>query len=764
MNRPDYQSVGKSVRKKDSLQLLLGKPVFTEDIAPDALVVKLLRSPHANAIVEDIDTSKAKKIAGVVDVYTWEDVPGERFSNAGQTYPETSPYDRLIIDRHVRYVGDVVAIVAAESEKAAEAALSRIKVTYDVLDPVLDFRAAKDNPTLVHPEDNWHMLCDLGGDNKRNLVGTTADADGDVEAVFADCDIVLERTYHTKAFNQAMMETFRTYTELDRYGRLHVISSTQIVFHVRRILSHALGIPKSRIRVEKPRIGGGFGAKQTAVCEVYPAFVTMKTGRPAMCVFTRKEAQTCGSPRHEMEIKVRLGANDDGRIRALDVTTLSNSGAYGEHGWATVGLTGHKSIPLYTGSLEAFKFTADVVYTNMQPSGAYRGFGATQGQFAVETAVNELAEMLRRDPIGLREQNMLREGMIMPAYFNEVANACALDRCLDRCRQMFDWEAKYPVRDMGNGKVRAAGVAMSMQGSGIAGIDSGSVTVRLNDDGTYMLVIGAADMGTGCDTILAQMVAEHMECSVDDVSVFGADTDASPYDSGSYASSTTYVTGMAVEKACAQLKECFCAIAAEVLGCAADELAFEGGCVVRESTGETVSLPAIAEKSQCNSCQLAEATAMHSSPVSPPPFMVGMAEIELDRETGTVEVLNFDAVVDCGIPINPALARIQVEGGIVQGIGHTLMEDVTRTPKGAIRESSLFTYRLPTRLDVGQIDVEFEHSYEPTGPFGAKSIGEIVINTPAPAIAHAIYRATGVWHRELPILPEHVLLAKPEAD
>ena len=764
MNRPDYQSVGKSVRKKDSLQLLLGKPVFTEDIAPDALVVKLLRSPHANAIVEDIDTSKAKKIAGVVDVFTWEDVPGERFSNAGQTYPETSPYDRLIIDRHVRYVGDVVAIVAAENEKAAEAALSRIKVTYEVLDPVLDFRAAKDNPILVHPEDNWHMLCDLGGDNRRNLVGTTADADGDVEAVFADCNIVLERTYHTKAFNQAMMETFRTYTELDRYGRLHVISSTQIVFHVRRILSHALGIPKSRIRVEKPRIGGGFGAKQTAVCEVYPAFVTMKTGRPAMCVFTRKEAQTCGSPRHEMEIKVRLGANDDGRIRALDVTTLSNSGAYGEHGWATVGLTGHKSIPLYTGSLEAFKFTADVVYTNMQPSGAYRGFGATQGQFAVETAVNELAEMLRRDPVGLREQNMLREGMTMPAYFNEVANACALDRCLDHCRQMFDWEAKYPVRDMGNGKVRAAGVGMSMQGSGIAGIDSGSVTVRLNDDGTYMLVIGAADMGTGCDTILAQMVAEHMECLVDDVSVFGADTDASPYDSGSYASSTTYVTGMAVEKACAQLKERLCAIAAEVLGCAADELAFEGGCVVRESTGETVSLPAIAQKSQCNSCQLAEATAMHSSPVSPPPFMVGMAEIELDCETGMVEVLDFAAVVDCGIPINPALARIQVEGGIVQGIGHTLMEDVTRTPKGAIRESSLFTYRLPTRLDVGQIDVEFEHSYEPTGPFGAKSIGEIVINTPAPAIAHAIYRATGVWHRELPILPEHILLAKPEAD
>ena len=440
MDKPEYRSVGKSVRKKDSLQLLLGKPVYTEDIVPDALVVKLLRSPHANAMVKTIDTSKAKKVPGVVDVYTWEDVPNQRFSNAGQTYPETSPYDRLIIDRHVRFVGDVVAIVAAENEKAAQTALSRIKVEYDVLEPVLDFRTAKDNPVLVHPEDNWHMLCDLGGDNTRNLVGTTSDAGGDIEAVLADCDVVLERTYHTKAYNQAMMETFRTFTQLDRYGRLHVISSTQIVYHVRRILSHALGIPKSRIRVEKPRIGGGFGAKQTAVCEVYPAFVTMKTGRPALCVFSRKESQTCGSPRHEMEIKVRLGANSDGRIRALGVTTLSNSGAYGEHGWATVGLTGHKSIPLYTGSLEAFKFDANVVYTNMQPSGAYRGFGATQGQFAVESAVNELAAKLGRDPVELREQNMVREGMAMPAYFGEVANACALDRCMQHCSDMFGWK------------------------------------------------------------------------------------------------------------------------------------------------------------------------------------------------------------------------------------------------------------------------------------------------------------------------------------
>ena len=729
MDKPEYRSVGKSVRKKDSLQLLLGKPVYTEDIAPDALVVKLLRSPHANAMVKTIDTSKAKKVPGVVDVYTWEDVPDQRFSNAGQTYPETSPYDRLIIDRHVRFVGDVVAIVAAENEKAAQTALSRIKVEYDVLEPVLDFRTAKDNPVLVHPEDNWHMLCDLGGDNARNLVGTTSDAGGDIEAVLADCDVVLERTYHTKAYNQAMMETFRTFTQLDRYGRLHVISSTQIVYHVRRILSHALGIPKSRIRVEKPRIGGGFGAKQTAVSEVYPAFVTMKTGRPALCVFSRKESQTCGSPRHEMEIRIRLGANDDGRIRALGVATLSNSGAYGEHGWATVGLTGHKSIPLYTGSLEAFKFDANVVYTNMQPSGAYRGFGATQGQFAVESAVNELAAKLGRDPVELREQNMVREGMAMPAYFGEVANACALDRCMQHCSDMFGWKEKFPVRDMGNGKVRAAGVAMSMQGSGISGIDVGSVTVKLNDDGGYMLLIAAADMGTGCDTILAQMVAEHMECPVDAVSVFGADTDASPYDSGSYASSTTYVTGMAVEKACTQLKERLCAIAAEELGCDAAELRSRADAFATRPRAHGLAVRDRREKP----VQLPPCPGGHR-----PAFLAGVPAAvhgghgrdrarPRDRRGRGARLRRRGRLRH---PHQPALARIQVEGGIVQGIGHTLMEDVTRTPKGAIRESSLFTYRLPTRLDTGRINVEFEHSYEPTGRSARSPSARSSCNTP----------------------------------
>ena len=763
MEHKKYNAINQPVRKKDSMQLLLGKPVYVEDIAPkDALAVKLLRSPHANAIVEEINVSVAKKVPGVVDVYTWEDVPKQRFAIAGQTYPEPSPYDRLILDRHVRFVGDVVAIIAAENEKAALKAMKLIKVNYKILEPVLDFHQAKDNEILVHPEEDWLAQVPVGGDARRNLVASEISGDGDVDAVLADCDDVLEHAYHMRSFNQAMMETFRTYTELDRYGRLHVISSTQIVFHVRRILSRALGIPKSKIRVEKPRIGGGFGAKQTAVSEVYPAFVTLKTGRPAQLIFTRQESQMAGSPRHEMEVRVRLGADKDGHIRGLDLYTLSNSGAYGEHGPTTVGLSGHKSIPLYTGGLEAFRFGYDVVYTNTMAAGAYRGYGATQGIFALETAVNELAEKLGIDPTLIREKNMLREGMKMPAYYGETANACALDKCMARCKELFHWDEKYPVRDMGNGKVRAAGVAMAMQGSCISNVDVGSATVKLADDGTFNLIIGAADMGTGCDTILAQMVAECMDCSVDDVAVFGADTDASPYDSGSYASSTTYITGKAVEMACAKLKTQLCGIAVGMLGCSTEEVVFENGRVKQINTEKSVSLAEISVKDQVNNDIAAVATASHSSPVSPPPYMVGMVEIELDKDTGEVKILDYVAVVDCGITINPALARIQTEGGIVQGIGHTLFENITYDRNGRPIESSFLQYKVPTRLDMGHLRVEFENSYEPTGPFGAKSIGEIVINTPAPAIAHAIYRATGVWHRELPITPEKILMSMPQ--
>lgn len=554
------------------------------------------------------------------------------------------------------------------------------------------------------------------------------------------------------------METFRTYASIDTYGRLHVVSSTQIVFHVRRILAHALDIPKSKIRVSKPRIGGGFGAKQTCVTEVFPAFVTWKTKKPAKLIFTRQESQTAGSPRHEMEMRVKVGAMRDGTIRAVDFYTLSNTGAYGEHGPTTVGLSGHKSIPLYNANLEAFRFRYDVVYTNVQAAGAYRGYGATQGIFALESMVNELADKLGIDPAVIREKNMIREGQVAASYYNEQMNACALDRCVARAKEMFGWDEKPLRQDMGNGKVRAKGMAMAMQGSGISGMDVGSATIKLNDDSFYVLSIGAADMGTGCDTTLAQIAAECMECDLDNVIVYGADSDSSPYDSGSYASSTTYVTGKAVEKACRELREHMSVIAAGILDCTPQELVFAADGVTTADGGKKVSLGEIAERSMNGNTETVQVTVTHSSPVSPPPFMAGMAEVEVDMETGAVELLDYVAVVDCGTPINSNLVRVQTEGGLAQGIGMALYEDIHYDAKGRIAEDSLMQYKIPTRLDTGRLRVEFEGSYEKTGPFGAKSIGEVVINTPAPAIAHAVYNATGVWHRELPITPEKVLM------
>ena len=761
------KTVSKAYRKKDAMQLVTGQPVYMDDLVPaNCLIVKLLRSPHANAIVKTVNTAVAKKVPGIEAIFTWEDVPQDapRYTQAGQTFPEASPRDRLLIDRHVRFVGDVVAIVAGKDEKCVDKALRLIKVEYEVLDAVLDYHTAKDNPVLVHPEENWEALCPVGADNKRNLCAHGEEGDGDIEAVLANSDIVIEHTYHTKACQQAMMETFRTYCSIDLYGRLNILSSTQIVFHTRRNVANALHIPKSMIRVIKPRVGGGFGAKQTNVCEVYPAFVTWKTKKPSKIIFSRVESQIASSPRHEMEIHLRLGATKEGIVKGIDMHTLSNQGAYGEHGPTTVGLSGHKSIPLYA-KAEAFRFTYDVVYTNHMSAGAYRGYGATQGLFAVESAVNELAAKLHMDPFEIRQKNIVKEGDYMPAYYGATNTSCALDRCLAKVHEMIRWDEKYPVHDLGNGKVRAVGMGMAMQGSGISGMDVGSATLKVNDEGFYSLVIGAADMGTGCDTTLAQIAAEVLDCELDDITVFGADTDTSPYDSGSYASSTTYVTGKAVEKCALKLREQISKLGAEMLECAPDEVTFDGRKVYVDAAPERgVSLAEIASASQFGHMVPLEVTETHTSPLSPPPYMVGAAEIELDKETGEVKVLEFDACVDCGTPINPNLTRVQAEGGILQGIGMTLTENITYDAKGYPMENSLFQYKIPARVDIGHINVEFENSYEPNGPFGAKSIGEVVINTPLPAISDAIYNAIGTRFYELPITPEQVAMAAAEKE
>ena len=755
------KTVNQSMRKKDAMQLVTGQPVYMDDVIPqDCLIVKLLRSPHANAIVQEIDTSRALLVPGIEAIYTWKDVDqqGRRYTQAGQTYPEPSPYDRLVIDRHVRFAGDVVAILAGKDEKCVNKAMKLIKVRYEVLPAVLDYHTALDNPVLVHPEENWESLAPVGADNKRNLCAHDETGAGDIEAVLAGCDVVIDHTYHTRACQQAMMETFRTYCSIDAYGRLNVLSSTQIVFHCRRILANALHIPKSMIRVAKPRIGGGFGAKQTSVCEVYPAFVTWKTKKPSKIIFSRYESQIASTPRHEMELHVRLGATKDGIVRGIDLYTLSNTGAYGEHGPTTVGLSGHKSIPLY-GKAEAFRFVSDVVYTNHMSSGAYRGYGATQGLFAVESAVNELADKLGIDPFVIRQRNIVHEGDVMPAYYGQVNTSCALDRCLQAVHDNIGWDEKYPVRDMGNGKVRAVGMGMAMQGSGITSVDVGSASLKINDDGFYTLSIGAADMGTGCDTILAQIAAEVLDCPLDNVTVLGADTDSSPYDSGSYASSTTYVTGKAVEQCAEQLKQKICQVGAGLLGLDERAVVFAGDAVTSEDGTQRATLAQIAAASQCGSNTALEAVVTHSSEISPPPFMVGAAEVEVDLETGEAQVIRYEAAVDCGTPVNPNLARVQAEGGILQGIGMALTENVTYDDRGMPQENSLMQYKIPARNDIGHIHVVFESSYEGTGPFGAKSIGEVVINTPLPAVADAIYHATHKRFYELPITREQIALA-----
>lgn len=754
--------VNQPVRKTDAMSLVTGKPVYTDDLAPkDCLIVKILRSPHANAWVEEIKTGNAEKVAGIACVLTYKDVPQKRFTLAGQTAPEMSPDDRLILDRHVRFIGDAVAIVAGETEDAVDKALKRIKVQYRVEAPVLDMHKAKDNPILVHPEEDWKLKIPLGGDHKRNLCATALEEHGDVDKVLGECKYTVEHTYHTRANQQTMMETFRTACYMDHFGRLIVLSSTQIPFHVRRIVGRALDIPASKVRVIKPRIGGGFGAKQTSVSEIYPAIVTWKTGRPSKMIFSRYESMICSSPRHEMEITVRAGADENGIIRAIDVYTLSNTGAYGEHSSTTVGLSGHKSIGLYRHT-EAYRFAFDVVYTNVQAAGAYRGYGATQGIFAVESAVNELAHKMGMDPVRIKELNMPVEGGPLPGYPDvPYAQSCTMDKCMVRAKEMMDWDSKYPFRDMGNGKVRGVGVAMAMQGSSIAGVDVGGADIKLNEDGSYTLALGCTDMGTGCDTIMAQIAADCLETPMENIVVFSVDTDISPYDSGSYASSTTYTTGVAVMKACKELRGKICEVGAQMLGTDVDKVAFDGSYVFVDEDEEEekkVSLEQVALKGTFfNNIEL-QVVKQHSSPLSPPPFMVGMAEVEVDTETGEVDVLDYVAVVDCGTPINPNLARVQTEGGIAQGIGMALFEDVQYTDKGKIRNNSFMQYKIPTRMDIGKIRVDFESSYEESGPFGAKSIGELVIDTPCPALAEAIYNATGVRVRELPITPEKIAM------
>ena len=750
--------VHQPIRKVDADTLILGKPAYTEDLAPiNALKVKLVHSPHAFAKIKNIDISRAMLVPGVECVLTYKDFNGPRFTAAGQTHPEPSPLDRHLLDEYVRYVGDPVAVVAADSEKTAIKAAKLVKVDYEVLDPVLDFENAIDHSSIVHPETDYELNFDVGNDKNRNIISSGTWGYGDLSAVLNECDEILEETYYTKANQQAMMETYRACSYFDEHGKLTLISSTQVPFHVRRHIARAFGLKQSQVRVRKPRIGGGFGAKQTMVGDWYPAMVTMKTGKPALLVYSSKEAFTCGNSRHAMRVKVTLGAMKDGTIKAIAINALSNGGAYGEHSTTTVGLVSSKTQSLYS-RCEAQKFDYQVVYTNTMPAAAFRGYGATQGCFAVESTINKMAAKLGIDPIEMRKQNLIDVGETLKAQGYEPLQSSKLQECIDKGKKLIDWDNIYPYKKVSDNIYRSVGMAVTMQGSGISNIDTANAEVRLADGEFYNVMVGAGDMGTGCDTIYCQMAAEVLGCEFDDISISSVDTDFSPFDPGTYASSGTYVTGCAVVNAAKDLKNKMLKAAAEILKSDVENLDFDGNEIFDiTDNSKKISRKSLAIESTVGNGISLSGTASFGSPISPPPFVAGFAEIEIDTSIGKVTPVKFVGVVDCGTVINTNLATIQAEGGFAQGIGMALYEDVKYRNDGKMMTDSFLQYKIPSRLDLGNIEAHFEESFEPSGPFGAKSIGEVVINTPAPAINHAVFNVIGDVITELPINGERVL-------
>ena len=758
--------IDKQIPKIDGIGLVKGTPAYTSDLdlKNNGLIVKLLRSPHAAARIRAINTTGAEAIAGVECVLTYKDVPSTPFTLAGQSFPEPSPYDRRLLDSQVRYVGDEVAIVAAVDEVTAQKGLQSIKVDYELLTPVLDLDSAIDNTNLVH-EDQPFTNFDIGCDSSRNIAASHYSEQGDVEKELAQCDVVIESSYQTQAQAHAMMETYRATTSLDVNGRLQVMTSTQIPFHVRRHLSRILDIPHSRIRVLKPRVGGGFGGKQTAIAEIFPAIVTMKTGKPATLVYGRQETFCCTTTRHAMHIGVRIGADREGNIKAIDIHCLSDTGAYGEHAPTVFWVVGEKTMPLYA-KAKACRYHGHALYTNKTPAGALRGYGATQGTFALESAINELADKLRMDPTELRIKNVISEGDSHPELSGSgpgkpaVLKSSSLHRCILKGKELIGWSEKFPSVQISETTVRGYGMAVTMQGSGISKIDSASVIIKLNEDGFFTLSHSASDMGQGSDTALSQIAAEVLEVSLDRIIVCSFDLDTLPYDPGAYASSGVYVTGNAALRAADEMKQQMCRSAAHLLDVIPNEISYNN-TVFSTSSKRTMTLSELAKKlcSFAGRDQLV-AKGTFGGETSPPPFIAGFAEVEVDIETGLPTVTKYVAVADCGTIINRNLAKIQVESGVVMGIGFGLYEEVRYSRSGRLATSSFMEYKIPSREDIGTIVVAFEPSYEPTGPFGAKSIGEVVCNTPAPAIAHAIHNATGIYFRTLPISAEKIFCGR----
>ncbi|MCK5822625.1 MAG: molybdopterin-dependent oxidoreductase [Bacteroidales bacterium] len=765
------KQVNKSIPKIDGMGLAKGKPAFTDDLTDsNAIIVKVLRSPHAFARIKNINVDKAVKYPGVECVFTHKDVPRNVFTRAGQGYPEPSPKDKFILDEYVRYVGDEVAVVAATTDEIADQAMKLIEVEYEVFEAVLDFEKAENNKSVIHPEKESYTMFPMGFDASKNIACTYDMHIGDVDEVLKNSEVVLDKTYYTQAQAHVAIETHSSTAYIDHYERLNIITSTQTPVHLRRIIGEALGMPINKIRVVKPRVGGAFGGKQQIHGELFCALVTLKTGRPSKCIYSRKEVFESSFSRHAMRLNIKIGADKTGRLKAIDLRVLSDTGAYGEHALTVFMIAGSKTLPLYN-KVEAVRFGGIVVYTNHTPGGAYRGYGAIQGNFALESAMDELADKLNIDPIQLREMNMIKEGETSEIFkimgeggegTAQIIESCKLDYCLKRGSEMIKWNSKYLHKKINADKVRGIGMAIAMQGSGIPNMDMGAASLKLNDDGFFNLLIGATDLGTGSDTILAQIAAETLNVPVEDIVVYASDSDLTPFDCGAYASSTTFVSGNGVRKTAEKMKNLIISEGAKHLQINVEDTIFDGKTIKSKDGEKSISLKEISKGWLYHYGQGQEQLIASDSYVgkkSPPPYMAGFVEVEVDTKTGHFDILDYTAVVDCGTTINPKLALGQMEGGLLQGIGMAVYEDVKYNKYGQMLTNNLMNYKIPTREDVPNINVEFADSYEPSGPYGAKSVGEIGIDTPPAAISNAIFNAVGVRINDLPITPEKILMA-----
>jgi len=763
--KKDFATVGKSELKVDGRGLVTGKPLFTADIdLPGTLHVKILRSPHAHAKIISIDTSAAEMMPGVALVLTHKNTPSTRYTTAGQGFPEPSPYDTRMFDTVMRFVGDRVAAVAAETRQIAEAALKTIVVTYEKLPAVLSIdEALADGAPVVHDEEDSTGIYDA----KRNIVANIDILAGDVERGFAESDVIVETTCETQYAQHTPIEPHVALSYLAPDDRLVLRTSTQVPFHVRRIVAYALGIPVHQIRVIKPRVGGGFGTKQEILLEGVAGLVTLRTRRPALIELTREEEFVSSRTRHPMRVRVKLGARKDGMLNALEMEGISNTGAYGSHGLTVLSNTGSKTLPLYNKAPNVH-FYGKAVYTNLPVPGAYRGYGATQGYFPLEVAMDELAEKLGIDSVELRRMNHIRAGETSPIFVKlgegregveQVIESCELEKCIDIGAQRIGWSEKHGKKTREGSWVHGLGMSVHMQGSGIPEIDMGAATIKMNEDGSFNLLIGATDLGTGSDTILGQIAAEVLGVPLEKIIVYSSDTDLTPFDVGAYASSTTYVSGTAVKRAAEKVREQIINVAAEMLNVDRSQLTVANEQVCTPD-GKGVTLAKICEQAMYIKDQFQiGATASGLMHQSPPPFMASFAEIAVDTETGELKILNYAVAADCGTVINPKMAEGQMEGAIANGIGYALTEEMQLSPTGGVRNPNLFDYKILGMLDMPPLDVVLVDSYEPTGPLGAKSVAEIGINAPIPTLANAIYDAIGVRLTKTPFTPEKILAA-----